>query len=68
MNRLFCILKSFLKSESGTVTVDWVVLTALVVGLAGPLGINYVAKLTSASAVVADGIRDRTAFLSPLSN
>jgi Flp pilus assembly pilin Flp len=27
-------IQTFLKSESGAVTVDWVVLTALVVGLA----------------------------------
>ena len=28
------LIQTFLKSESGAVTVDWVVLTALVVGLA----------------------------------
>jgi Flp pilus assembly pilin Flp len=31
--KLFSELKSFLKDESGAVTVDWVVLTAAVVGL-----------------------------------
>ena len=31
---MFDFIKSFLKDESGAVTVDWVVLTAAVVGLA----------------------------------
>ena len=31
--RVFAALKSFARSESGAVTVDWVVLTAALVGL-----------------------------------
>ena len=31
---MICKLKSFLKNEDGVITVDWVVLTAIVCGLA----------------------------------
>ncbi len=33
--KLFKLIKSFRKDEDGAVTVDWVVLTAAVVALAG---------------------------------
>ena len=47
------LIKSFAKSESGAVTVDWVVLTAALVGL----GI-------AAMAVVSNGIEDLSTDIS----
>ncbi|WP_282120038.1 hypothetical protein [Ruegeria atlantica] len=38
-------LEKFLKNEDGAVTVDWVVLTAAVVGLAAFVGIYFFAPL-----------------------
>ncbi|BAQ68940.1 hypothetical protein NHU_01785 [Rhodovulum sulfidophilum] len=45
--KLFDIVKTFAKSDSGAVTVDWVVLTAAIVGLG-------IAVLTT----VRDGVND----------
>ena len=45
-------LKTFRKNESGAVTVDWVVLTAGVVGIAG----GIMASATDGTVEFADGI------------
>lgn len=50
--------KRFVDSEDGAVTVDWVVLTALVMGLTFPLAANYYGMFTSATAVVATNIHN----------
>jgi len=50
------LFKSFQKDETGAVTVDWVVLTAGVVVLAG-IAINAVSgALTNVTSVVEDAI------------
>ncbi|RMF41798.1 MAG: hypothetical protein D6754_00170 [Alphaproteobacteria bacterium] len=49
--------------EEGAVTVDWVVLTALIVGLAAPLGINYVGQLTGATQVVSSNIKAMSSLI-----
>lgn len=48
------IVKCFLRDDSGAVTVDWVVLTAAVVGLATAayIGIETQTNLLSADAAV----------------
>lgn len=63
MARLSRKFKAFLSDESGAVTVDWVVLTALLVGLATPIGVNYVDQLTGATEAVRDGISAQTSLL-----
>lgn len=40
---MFQVLKDFLSSEDGAVTVDWVVLTAAIVVLAAAIGASVVA-------------------------
>jgi len=45
---LFKILRNFRKSEAGAVTVDWVVLTAAVVGLVAAV---FVAVLNGSTSV-----------------
>lgn len=46
------VQKGFLADESGAVTVDWVVLTAAVVGMA----ISFMAPIRSAIVSMAQGI------------
>ena len=48
------MLKRFCRSEDGAVTVDWVVLTAAVVGLA----VGIVTVLANATEDVGDGVGD----------
>ncbi|TCM84465.1 Flp family type IVb pilin [Rhodovulum steppense] len=50
--KLFDLIKRFHKDESGAVTVDWVVLTAAIVGL----GIAVLASVRSGVEHVADEI------------
>ncbi len=50
--KLFAIIENFRNDESGAVTVDWVVLTAAIVGL----GIAVVASVRSGTTSVADAI------------
>lgn len=58
--KLLNILKSFKNDESGAVTVDWVVLTAAVVGL-GLLVINQVSpRINTAGAQIADDLTAAT--------
>lgn len=51
MMKFFAKLKNFNKDESGAVTVDWVVLTAAVVALAGAA---YTSIETGASGLTAN--------------
>ena len=50
----FANIKTFAADESGAVTVDWVVLTAAIVGL----GIAVVASVRTGTTSVADLIED----------
>ena len=50
--KLFAIIENFRNDESGAVTVDWVVLTAAIVGL----GIAVVASVRSGTEAVATQI------------
>lgn len=47
-------IKSFLNSEKGAVTVDWVVLTAAVVGL----GVSVIVGIQGSSESVGAGVGD----------
>lgn len=51
------LFKTFAKNESGAVTVDWVVLTAGIVGL----GIGVIHSLMSSSENVASNISSQVA-------
>ena len=50
--KLFKIAKDFMRDEDGAVTVDWVVLTAAIVGL----GIAVLASVSSGTTSLADKI------------
>lgn len=50
--KLFAMIENFRNDESGAVTVDWVVLTAAIVGL----GIAVVASVRSGTETMADNI------------
>ena len=50
---LFANIKNFAADESGAVTVDWVVLTAAIVGL----GIAVVASVRSGTTEIGDAIK-----------
>jgi hypothetical protein len=66
MKRLMCLLRGlrgFATADEGAVTVDWVVLTALVISFAAPIGVNYVGLLTGASEVVSSQIAAQTSLL-----
>ncbi|GIX13958.1 MAG: hypothetical protein KatS3mg118_1917 [Paracoccaceae bacterium] len=63
MTRLRRRFHRLLRQEHGAVTVDWVVLTALIIGFAAPIGINYVGLLTGASEVVASNIAAQGSLL-----
>jgi hypothetical protein len=53
--KLLNIFKSFKNDEAGAVTVDWVVLTAAVVALAGFVGTTVVPGLNAkGTAIVTD--------------
>lgn len=56
--KLMNIFKNFAKNESGAVTVDWVVLTAAIVGL-GLVVMNVVMPaISNAGGQIADGLND----------
>jgi Flp pilus assembly pilin Flp len=58
--KLFNLLKNFRKDESGAVTVDWVVLTAAIVGL-GIVVMNTVgAGVTTLASNIASSISSET--------
>jgi Flp pilus assembly pilin Flp len=50
--KLFNLIKTFSNDESGAVTVDWVVLTAAIVGL----GIAVIAAVSTGVRGLGDGI------------
>ena len=50
--KLFDLMKNFTKDESGAVTVDWVVLTAAIVGL----GIAVLTAVAGSIGTVTDAI------------
>ncbi len=52
--KLFDLIKTFSKDESGAVTVDWVVLTAAIVGL----GIAVIAAVSTGVRGLGDSIAD----------
>lgn len=52
--KLFTLIENFRNDESGAVTVDWVVLTAAIVGL----GIAVVASVSTGVETVATAIED----------
>ncbi len=52
--KLFKFLKTFKNDESGAVTVDWVVLTAAIVGL----GIAVLTAVSTQVGVVTDAIEE----------
>jgi Flp pilus assembly pilin Flp len=55
------LIKTFAKSESGAVTVDWVVLTAAIVGL----GIAVMAVVSQGVENLGTDIRDSLAAIDP---
>jgi hypothetical protein len=63
MTRLCKCFHRFLRSGEGAVTVDWVVLTALIIGFAAPIGVNYVGYLTGATEVVASNIAAQSSLI-----
>ena len=52
--KLFNMIKNFRNDESGAVTVDWVVLTAAIVGL----GIAVLTSVTANVNTLADAVAD----------
>lgn len=54
--KLFKFAKTFAKDESGAVTVDWVVLTAALVGIALALVTTIQGGLTTASTDISNAI------------
>ncbi len=52
--KLFKLMKTFKNDESGAVTVDWVVLTAAIVGL----GIAVLTAVSTQVGVVTDAIEE----------
>jgi len=49
-------IQNFMKSEDGAITVDWVVLTAAVIGLAGSSAALINGGIVSASSNIEDGV------------
>jgi len=56
---MFEFIRNFLADETGAVTVDWVVLTAAVVGL----GFSVVLILANGNVTVADAISNQVATI-----
>lgn len=52
------LLRNFLNSESGAITVDWVVLTAAIVGL----GLAAVATVQSSTTGLSDKVKNAVAI------
>ena len=53
-------MKKFLTSESGAVTVDWVVLTAGLVGLGFAVGSTILTSINNASSDIATSVDNLT--------
>jgi Flp pilus assembly pilin Flp len=58
------LIKKFVRSESGAVTVDWVVLTAAIVGL----GLAVMAVVSTGVEDLAGETQEGLATLDPLTN
>ncbi|MFN3208446.1 MAG: hypothetical protein ACE369_05500 [Roseovarius sp.] len=54
------LIKTFILREDGAVTVDWVVLTAAVVGLAGGLGATVMDATSTASGTISGEITSKS--------
>ena len=54
------MFKNFIASESGAVTVDWVVLTAAIVGLAAVGSATIGAAIEALSGDISDSVSGRT--------
>lgn len=57
MSKIEKLVRTFRRDEDGAVTVDWVVLTAAIVGL----GIATIAAVTDGSLTLTDAISDAVA-------
>ena len=55
--------RDFWTQESGTVTVDWVILSALVIGFAASIGFSYIGQIQSAAEVISDNIKNSSPTL-----
>jgi hypothetical protein len=58
--KLLNIFKSFKNDEAGAVTVDWVVLTAAVVGLGAVIGLTIMPGITTAGGNVVTNLDTKT--------
>ncbi len=56
-------IKSFICDESGAVTVDWVVLTAAVVGLGAAIGISVATSTLTLAGKVGDDLSTGRALI-----
>lgn len=56
----FNVFKSFIAKEDGAVTVDWVVLTAAVVGLGAVIGATVMPGVTTAGGNVVTNLDTKT--------
>jgi Flp pilus assembly pilin Flp len=63
--KLLNIFKSFANDEAGAVTVDWVVLTAAVVGLGAVVGTTVLPGITSAGTGIVNAIGGTAAPAAP---
>ena len=54
------MFRKFFKREDGAVTVDWVVLTAATVGLAGGLGATMLDGITTASTTISTSVSTKS--------
>ncbi len=57
------VVSEFLRSERAAVTVDWVILAALVIGIAAPLASNYYGLLTGAAEAISSYIVEQSSVL-----
>ena len=60
--KLFKLVKNFRNDEDGAVTVDWVVLTAAIVGLGIAVLAAVEGGLTTATTAVTGGLTEAAAF------
>ena len=58
--KLLSIFKSFKNDESGAVTVDWVVLTAAIVGLGLVVMQSVGGGITTMATTISDDLEDNT--------
>lgn len=56
---MFKTIQTFLKSEDGAITVDWVVLTAAIVGLTGASAGLINSGIVSASGHIGDAVQEQ---------